>query len=186
MNLPPHYAQIQSATQALGFTMASEPEVGALLRSLAATRPEGVFLELGTGTGLATSWMLDGMDKQSYLVSVDNDAAAQAVAREFLGSDVRLELRLGDGGEIIADLPQGGFDLIFADTWPGKYTHLEETLALLRRGGIYLIDDMLPQPNWPDGHAPKAGALVEQLMARDDFWVTKMDWASGVMVAVKR
>jgi predicted O-methyltransferase YrrM len=54
--------------------MASEPLVGALLRSLAASKPGGRFLELGTGTGVATAWLLDGMDDRATLVSVDNDA----------------------------------------------------------------------------------------------------------------
>ena len=53
------------------------------------------------------------------------------------------------------------FDLIFADAIPGKYEHLNETLALLRRGGLYVVDDMLPQPTWPKDHAPRAtGVLV--------------------------
>lgn len=54
------------------------------------------------------------------------------------------------------------FDLIFADAIPGKYEHLDETLALLRRGGLYVVDDMLPQPTGrPKDHASRAtGVLV--------------------------
>ena len=39
------------------------------------------------------------------------------------------------------------FDLIYADAWPGKFTHLDRALSLLTRGGIYFIDDLLPQPS---------------------------------------
>ena len=28
---------------------------------------------------------------------------------------------------------------------------------------MYVIDDLLPQPNWPDGHAPKVPALIDDL-----------------------
>jgi predicted O-methyltransferase YrrM len=49
-------------TDALGFTMTSEPRVGALLAAVAATKPGGRFLELGTGTGHGTAWLLSGMD----------------------------------------------------------------------------------------------------------------------------
>ena len=53
------------------------------------------------------------------------------------------------------------FDLIFANAIPGKYEHLDETLALLRCGGLYVVDDMLPQPTWQKDHAPRAtGVLV--------------------------
>ena len=44
-------AQRLSETHALGFNMASEPKVGALLAALAASKPGGRFLELGTGNG---------------------------------------------------------------------------------------------------------------------------------------
>jgi predicted O-methyltransferase YrrM len=40
--------------------MPSEPRTGAFLRELCAGKPGGNLLELGTGTGLATAWMLDG------------------------------------------------------------------------------------------------------------------------------
>jgi predicted O-methyltransferase YrrM len=54
------------------------------------------------------------------------------------------------------------FDLVFADTWPGKYTNLTEALGLVAVGGLYVIDDMLPQPNWPEGHPAKVTTLVDR------------------------
>jgi predicted O-methyltransferase YrrM len=78
------------------------------------------------------------------------------------------------------------FDLIFADTWAGKYRLLSETLALLNPGGLYVIDDMLPQPNWPEGHADKVAALLATLEQLDGYTVTKMSWASGVVLVSKR
>ena len=38
-------------TEAMGFNMVSEPKVGSLLAVLAAAKPGGRLLELGTGTG---------------------------------------------------------------------------------------------------------------------------------------
>jgi len=76
--------------------------------------------------------------------------------------------------------------LIFADSWAGKFDHLNEALALLRVGGIYLIDDLLPQPNWPEGHAPNVAALINDLDGRDGFEVTRLDWASGLMIVVRK
>jgi len=45
---------------------------------------------------------------------------------------------------------------VFADALAGKYDGLSEALCVVKAGGFYVIDDMLPQPNWPDGHAPKS------------------------------
>lgn len=46
---------MQKATRELGFSMAFEPLVGSLLRTLAASKRLGVFLEIGTGTGIGTA-----------------------------------------------------------------------------------------------------------------------------------
>ncbi len=63
--------------------------------------------------------------------------------------------------------------------------HLDEALSLLSVGGIYFIDDLLPQPNWPQDHAPKVPALINDLENREKFEVTKLDWASGLMIVVR-
>ena len=107
-------------TEALGFKMASEPRTGALLRTLAASKPFGRLLELGTGTGIATAWLLAGMDGASSLVSVDTDPKTQAVARECLGDDRRLTLVEEDGAVFLRHQAGEIFDLVFADAMPGK------------------------------------------------------------------
>ncbi|WP_145713306.1 O-methyltransferase [Chitinophaga japonensis] len=81
--LPAAYQEIETATRQSGFSMASDVLTCTLLRTLAGTKPGGRFLELGTGTGLATSWILDGMDARASLVSVDHDASLLAIARNF-------------------------------------------------------------------------------------------------------
>lgn len=57
---------------------------------------------------------------------------------------------------------------------------------MLNIGGLYIIDDMLPQPNWPDGHHEKAINLVSVLESKKDLMLTKQVWATGIIVAVKR
>lgn len=166
--------------------MASEPLVGALLRTLAASKPGGKFLELGTGTGIATAWLLDGMDAESTLISVDNDGAVQQIARESLGKDERLTLMTSGGLEFLCKQAPESFDFVFADAMPGKYEGLGEALAVVKPGGFYVIDDMLPQPNWPDGHAAKVPILMEQLARNPDFQILPLVWASGVVVAVRK
>lgn len=172
-------------TRATGFNMASDPLTCALLRTLAAAKPAARFLELGSGTGLSTAWLLDGMDARSQLTTVDNDEALLAVLRRHVGHDPRLRVVCADGDAFLRSQEAASFDFIFADTWSGKYRLLDEALALLRPGGLYVIDDMLPQPNWPEGHADKAAALLDTLSALPGFHTTRLDWATG-MVLVSR
>jgi predicted O-methyltransferase YrrM len=142
-------------------------------------------LELGTGTGIATCWLLDGMDPASELVSVDTDATVQTIAREAFSDDARLNLVTEDAIAFLRRQEPASFDLVFADALRGKYEGLDEALRVVRRGGFYIIDDMLPQPNWPEGHAPKVPQLMAQLFARADFHMLPLAWASGVVIAVR-
>ena len=164
--------------------MHSDAFTGSLLRTLVASKPGGAFLELGTGCGLGTSWMLDGMDASARLTSVDTDPVVQAIAHDVLGPDLRLRLVLEDGGDFLANATDT-FDLIYADAWPGKFSDLDRALALVKPGGIYLVDDMLPQPNWPDGHDVKAAALIERLLVLQDFQSTWLEWSTGLIICVR-
>ena len=177
---------IERDTTAVGFTMISESRTGALLRTLAASKPGGAFLELGTGTGASTAWILDGMDPAATLLTVDGEAKYVEVARRHLGHDRRVAFRVGDGASFLREIRERQFDLIFADTWPGKFDHLEDALALPRPGGLYVIDDLMPQPNWPDDHAPKVAALVAKLERDRRLTVCKLCWSSGIIIAARR
>lgn len=184
--LPAGYERLLAKSRDAAFTMNSDVLTGSLLRTLAASKPGGALLELGTGCGLGTSWLLDGMDDAASLISVDTDPRVQAIAAGELAHDARLTLLLEDGAEFLASTDRR-FDLIYADAWPGKYSHLDDALRLLKPGGIYIGDDMLPQPNWPEGH----GTNVEALLDRFDrlgggFAVTKLGWSTGLILAVRR
>lgn len=184
-NYPRSYMGINEATQKAGFTMASDPKTCALLRTLAGTKPGGKMLELGTGTGLSTAWILEGMDATAALTSIDNDDVFLDIARQFL-NDNRLSLITEDAGAWIQDNREMKFDLIFADTWHGKYLMLDEVLEMLNPGGLYIIDDLLPQANWPEGHQEKALRLLDTLDERTDLNLIRQCWASGIVIASKK
>ncbi|VAW69654.1 Methyltransferase type 11 [hydrothermal vent metagenome] len=184
-NFPAGFNKIQKATDALNFDQTSDVLLGSLLSTLCASKPEAQFLELGTGSGLSTAWMLQGMCKKSTLKTIDSSQELIAIARENLGFDKRVEFFTGKGEDLILRIEKNTIDFIFADTWPGKYNHLEETLLLLKAGGLYIIDDMLAQDNWPDGHAKKAENLINYLESRDDLTMTKMSWSTGIIICTK-
>jgi len=181
---PASLAAIEAATEELRFNMASNDETGALLRALATSKPGGRILELGTGTGFSTAWILDGMNADARLVSVDESAEFQAVAREHV-RDARCEFVTGDGGEYILAQDPESIDLMFADAWSGKYTHLDEALTLLKTGALYLADDLLPQPNWPDDHPAKVERYLSEMHGRTDLRVVEFAWGTGHLLASK-
>ncbi len=178
--------KIDADAAAISFGQPSDDLTGAFLRTLIASKPSGKFLELGTGAGRATAWLLEGMSVDSTLISVEFEENLISIAQKHLGHDPRLELICRPGEDVIVTLPSDSFDLIFADTWPGKYNHLAETLKLVKPGGFYIIDDMLPQPNWPEGHAEKVAVLIKILKEDARFEMVKMSWASGVIILVRK
>jgi predicted O-methyltransferase YrrM len=186
LDKPEIHPAIEAKCREIGFTMPSDLHIGTLLKTLISSKPAANVLELGTGIGLSLSWMIDGLDAHSKLTTVDNDLALCAIAQDFFGADSRLNIVCADGTEWIKNYQGDAFDLIFADAWPGKYSEIEETLALLKIGGFYVIDDMSAQPNWPSGHQDKVDALVAYLEQREDLTLTKMNWSTGVIVATKR
>ncbi len=186
VSFPQPLDAIMRDTEGIGFSMGSEPLTGTVLRALAASKPGGRLLELGTGTGIGTAWLLAGMDESSRLESVDTDPAAQEIARRHLGDDRRITFHLKDAATFLEEPHPHGFDLIFADAWPGKFPQRDLALSHLRLGGIYVIDDLLAQPDWPEGHGERVTELIVDLESRPEFLTVKLAWASGLMIAVRR
>ena len=185
LDIPSTYLKIEEKTNQVGFSMSSDKFIGSLLKTLSASKPTGNFLEIGTGTGLALAWVVDGMDTNSKIISIDNDPKLLEVAVEAFQGDNRVQLVCAYGEQWLEQYNGEKFDLIFADSWPGKYCAVHKTLNLLKSGGFYVIDDMFPQAGWLDGHQQKAETLIDYLENREDIYLTKLDWSTGIIIATK-
>ena len=197
MTVPAAVKAVEAASKSLGFAMASDYETGALLRSLVASKPGGRFLELGTGVGSATAWMLDGMNEASSLLTVDNNPDFTDIAEQHLGQDSRLDIQTEDALTVLKHLQGTQFDLIFADTWPGKLDQPELALELLADGGMYVIDDM--NNRHKERLEPITGIeesvlqkipkqlneLVEMLYQRSDLHCSELNFSTGIMLCTK-
>jgi len=189
LTIPDTVEKIETETKKLGFEMSSDYQTGSLLRTLASTKPSAKILELGTGTGLSAAWMLDEMDSSSHLISVDNDPEAVEVAQKILGQDLRTEFHVRDGAEFLRDLNGKKFDLIFADTWPGKVTELDLALDLLADGGIYIVDDMSHQAHWDEldwDHNKIINEVIQALESKEGYILTKLCWSTGIILVSKK
>jgi predicted O-methyltransferase YrrM len=178
--------RLRKRSAAEGFTMSSAPEDGRLLTCLAAAKPGGGILELGTGTGLGTTSLLAGMNAAATLVTVELSQALSDIAREEI-ADPRVEWVVADGGDWLtaAVTREDRYDLVFADTWPGKFTHVDEALALVAPGGFYIVDDLLSVPSWTPDHQASVDALVARLGSLPGWHSFRMDQGSGVMVCTR-
>lgn len=185
LNIPLIHPQIEKVCAETKFTMPSDLYIGSLLKTLIRSKPMSNILELGTGIGLSLSWMIDGLDNSSKLTTIDNNQDLIDNAFQFFGHDKRVTILCEDGAAWIKQYKGEKFDLIFADAWPGKYSETDEILELLKPGGLYILDDMLPQPNWPDNHQANVDKLIDYLEERKDLTLTKMNWSTGIIIAAK-
>lgn len=186
LDIPKLHLEIEAKSKEIGFTMPSDLFIGTLLKTLITSKPKSHLLELGTGIGLSLSWMIDGMDSDSKIVTIDNDPKLTEIAKSYFETDERVEIICADGSEWIKNYNGEKFDLVFADAWPGKYSEIDEILELIKVGGFYIIDDMLAQPNWPEGHQENVNKLIEYLENRNDFNLTKLNWSTGLVIATRK
>lgn len=176
---------LQGEAERLGFTQSCSAQTGAFLRMLAASKPNGRILELGAGVGQSAAWMLDGMCPHSRLTSVDAAPAHLEAAERILGSDRRVTFVRRDGAAFLRECRET-FDLIFADAWPGKFTRRGRALSLLRAGGLYVVDDLAPRPDWPDGHEAAVERLIADLEAQPGLRVFRAADGAGFLAACRR
>lgn len=185
-DLPKKHGEIEKKSMEIGFSMPSDLYVGTMLKTLVSSKPSANILELGTGVGLSLSWLVDGMGRDANLITIDNDPELVAIATHFFGYDKRIKIVCADASDWIKNYVGKRFDMIFADAWPGKYVQINETLDLVKVGGFYVIDDMTAQLNWPEGHQNHVDRLITFLENREDFNITKLNWSTGLIIAVRK
>jgi predicted O-methyltransferase YrrM len=175
---------IQESADRLGFRMSSEDRTGALLATLAASKPGGRFLEIGTGAGAGVAWMLSGMDTSAHLTTIEFNPALHAAATVTFFDEPRVEVVYADARQWLQDYQGAPFDLAFVDWRPGKFDQLDTLIDLLAPGGLYVVDDLLPQETWPADHPERIDQFWTR-WPRADMVATPMSWASGLLVAAK-
>jgi predicted O-methyltransferase YrrM len=129
-----------------------EPDAAALLSVVIQAMGARAVVEVGTSNGYSTIWLADAVAPVGgRVLSVDLDAAAQEQAAANLaaaGLDKCVELRRCDGGAVLAELPDGGCDVLFLDSerpeYPGWWPH---PVRVLRPGGLLVIDNVLSHPD---------------------------------------
>src|SRR5215213_10959109 len=155
--VPPLVERAQALAQELGFTLSSRPEVGRLLRTLAASARDGRVGEMGTGTGVGTAWVASALGPGGSLVTVDNDVDRAAAAARLFADLPNVRVLHAHSTALLA---HGPFDLLFVDSpglkgTPGQGRQrgdpdvLAPVLAAMRPGGTIVLDDLTPEAAWP-------------------------------------
>ena len=182
---PPLVLAAEKCAAAVDFELSCSRDTGLLLRTLAAGKPGGVLLELGTGVGVGAAWMLDGMGPSTRLITIEKHPEAANISREVLADDPRCEVINADAREWLEAYGGKPFDLIFADIGVLKYERRDLTLSHLAVGGMFVADDLLPQPKWVDTHPARVERFHAEIIREPGLCVTFLACGSGIAIATR-
>ena len=123
---------------------AVDAPTGATLRLLAAAAGAKAVVELGTGAGVSSLWLLRGMRPDGVLTSVDAETEHQRLAKSSLAeagvASGRARLIAGRALEVLPRLSDAAYDLVFCDADRAENPdYLQAALRLLRPGGIVVF-----------------------------------------------
>ena len=133
------------------------PGSGAVLSVLAASAQARSVVEIGTGAGVGSLYLLRGMPVEGVLTTIDIEVEHQRAAKEaFAEAGVRATRTRTISGRALDVLPRltdGAYDLVFIDADKESYpAYVEQALRLLRPGGVVALDNAL----WHDRVADPA------------------------------
>ncbi|QIK73942.1 methyltransferase domain-containing protein [Propioniciclava coleopterorum] len=140
---------------------AVSPGTAALLTFLARTIDARTAVEIGTGAGVSSLALLDGMP-DGTLTSIDTEPEHQSAARRVL-TDAgiparRARLIAGAALQVLPKLSDAAYDLVLVDADPLEAVeYVEQSLRLLRPGGLLVIS-----------HALSAGRVADAGNEDDD------------------
>jgi predicted O-methyltransferase YrrM len=161
-----------------------EPDAGRFLWFLAQAVAARTIVEIGTSRGVSTLWLADAARATGgHVLSLDTDAAAQAEARRTVAAaglaDV-VTFRAEDGGAALADLDDGGVDLLFLDAERTEYVSWwPQPVRVLRSGGVLVADNA-------ESHAEEMAPLRRLLEDDDRVTTTTISVGKGELVALRR
>ena len=98
------------------------PGVGAVLRVVAAALGARAVVEVGTGTGVASLWLLRGMPTDGVLTTIDVELEHQRAAKQAFAEEgvppARTRTIPGRPSEVLPRLTDGAYDLVLVGADP--------------------------------------------------------------------
>ena len=193
MNIDPHdYSEtfiaedsVKSAARARGVengvTDVSQG-AGAYLRQLAHQIKAQSVVEVGTGSGVGSLWLLEGMLSSGTLTSIDDEMEHTSIAKIALAdaeiAQPRFRLITNSVMDVMTKLTDRAYDLVVFRHNPEDLSFaISEAHRILRSGGVFVIDNFFGGGKVPDPaqRDPKTIALRDagkSIKSDTDSWVT--------------
>lgn len=169
---------------------------GSYLTFLAQILKAQSVVEVGTGSGVGSLWLLDGMIKSGTLTSIDDEAEHSSIAKIALTeaeiAPSRFRLITNPVMEVMTKLTDRAYDLVIYRHNPEDLTYaISEAARILRSGGVLVIDNFFGggKVSDPAQRDPKTVALREAgkaLKADSEMWsLSLIPAGDGLLLATK-
>jgi predicted O-methyltransferase YrrM len=207
MNNNPHsYAEsfiaedaVKIAARARGLelgTLDASQGTGAYLRHLAHLLDAQSVVEIGTGSGVGSLWILEGMIASGTLTSIDDEMEHSSIAKlAFAQAEIeapRFRLITNSVMDVMTKLADRAYDLVVFRHNPEDLNFaISEAHRVLRSGGVFVIDNFFGGAKVPDPaqRDPKTIALREAgkaIKADSESWMSVLiTTGDGLLLATK-
>lgn len=190
---------VKAAARARGVEIGTHdvsPGTGAYLRHLAQLLSAQSVVEVGTGSGVGSLWLLDGMIASGTLTSIDDEMEHSAIAKlAFAEAEIaapRFRLITNVVMDVMTKLADRAYDLVVYRHNSEDLTYaITEAHRILRSGGVFVIDNFFGGSKVPDPaqRDPKTIALREagkQIKSDTDSWMSVLvTTGDGLLLATK-
>ena len=207
MNIDPHdYSEtfiaedsVKSAARARGVengvTDVSQG-AGAYLRQLAHQIKAQSVVEVGTGSGVGSLWLLEGMLSSGTLTSIDDEMEHTSIAKIALADaeieQPRFRLITNSVMDVMTKLTDRAYDLVVFRHNPEDLSFaISEAHRILRSGGVFVIDNFfgggkVPDPAQRDSKTIALRDAGKSIKSDTDSWVTSLvPIGDGLLLATK-
>ncbi|MDN5685096.1 MAG: class I SAM-dependent methyltransferase [Brachybacterium sp.] len=172
------------------------PGAGALMRVLAAAVQARSAVEIGTGSGVGSLYLLAGMHPDGVLTTIDPEVENQRAARvSFAEAQIRsprVRTIAGSPRDVVGRLTDHAYDLV---SFPAQAPHaldlLEHARRLLRPGGVLVIPhalyhDRVADPTARDARTRSVREVLRAVSASEDLMPALAGSGDGMLAAVLR
>lgn len=193
-NEPKHIAAARRSAEELGVESVT-PATGSQLATLAAISRSKSIVEVGTGAGVSSLWLLSASE-DSTLTTIDEEPEYQNVAREnFKAAQLpasRVRVITGRAASVLGNMAEAAYDLVFLDLDPNDLAGiLSQAISITKPGGAIVIAhalwrDRVPNPALREDETDALRKAIG-LFSTDENYLTTMSLVGdGLLVVAKK